>query len=163
MEMAPLHSSLPRVPCPIHLTPYTLLILMTWIFTMLLVGSPSPLYLWRFKVQETYTHNQASVSHVAGTTDCPIQGCSFTTTIFVDLQSISPTYNPFVCFQYDQSRDYCENGDPHLRTCTAACQSEAARGSNCAPIPNPFLLPLSLRNKKWGNDKNCPLPHHSAA
>jgi hypothetical protein len=37
-------------------------------------------------------------------------------------------------------------------------QPEAARRSNCAPIPSPFLFPLSLRNKKWGNDKNCPLP-----
>jgi hypothetical protein len=50
MEMAPSHSSLPRVRCPMHLTPYTLLILMTWIFTILPVSSPSPLYPWRFKV-----------------------------------------------------------------------------------------------------------------
>jgi hypothetical protein len=91
VEVAPSYSSLPRVPCPMCLIPYTLLILTIWIFTILLVGSSSPLYLWRFKVWETYTHNQASVSCAAGTTDCPVQRCSSTITISVDLQSISPT------------------------------------------------------------------------
>jgi hypothetical protein len=36
-------------------------------------------------------------------------------------------------------------------------QPEEARGSNWLQRINPFLLLLSLRNKKWGNDKNCPL------
>jgi hypothetical protein len=90
MEMAPSYSSLPQVPCPMHLISYTLLILMIWIFTIPLVGSLSPLYLWRFKVRETYTYNQASVS----CTDWPIQGCSFTITISVDLQSIFPHLQP---------------------------------------------------------------------
>jgi hypothetical protein len=131
--MVLLYSSLPRKPCPMHLIPYTLLILMIWIFTILPVGSLPPLYLWRFKVRETYTHNQASVSRIAGTTDCPIQGCSSTITISVDLQSISPTYNPFVCFQYDQSRDYCKNGDPFYGGCPYwschICLAHSGRGT----------------------------------
>jgi hypothetical protein len=34
--------------------------------------------------------------------------------------------------------------DPHLRTCATSRQLESARGSNCAPVLNPFPLPLSL-------------------
>jgi hypothetical protein len=97
----------------------------------------------------TYTHNQASVSRIAGIADCPIQGCSSTITISVDLQSIFPTYNPFVCFQYDQSRDYCKNVTPpeNMRHPPPARSSQRIK---LRPNTQPFSSPSLFKKQKLG-------------
>jgi hypothetical protein len=108
------HRTLPRVHCPLWPISYTFLILITCIFIAFLAISLSPLYLWRFKIRETYKPGSADITHHMGSGDCPPTGCNQALTIPFAPKSIVPhpvgidINLPYICFFFDQIQPYCK-------------------------------------------------------
>ncbi|KAK1327317.1 hypothetical protein QTO34_003099 [Cnephaeus nilssonii] len=63
---------------------------------------PTPAYVWRFKVHETYDQDSTQVTRQVGSQDCPLVGCQAEILIAVDLRSVSNGGRPYACFAYDQ-------------------------------------------------------------
>jgi hypothetical protein len=149
MEMAPSHSSLPQVPCPMHLTPYTLLILMIWIFTILSINSFSLLYLWRFNVWETYTHNQASVSHVTGALITLYRNVPLHSLFLFTCSLHLPLTTPLSAFNMTKVETIVKMVTPSENMCHLPTARSSQRVKLHA-ITQPFSSPSLFKKQKMG-------------
>jgi hypothetical protein len=67
-------------------------------------------YFWRFKIRETYTVSQTSLTSLVGTRDCPPKGCQ--TPLSVPFKPRSDSDFGCHCPFLSQTKDYCKRGSP---------------------------------------------------
>ncbi|XP_077020326.1 endogenous retrovirus group FC1 Env polyprotein [Tamandua tetradactyla] len=73
----------------------------------LLTPTESKSYVWEFQIRETFTQNGKATTHIIGTANCPLAGCSQPITIPITPKSIEKGPRPYACFPYAQTQGYC--------------------------------------------------------
>jgi hypothetical protein len=70
-------------------------------------------YFWRFKIRETYTVSQTSITSLVGTGDCPPKGCQ--TPLSVPFKPRSDSDFGCHCPFFSQTKDHCKKGAPYTQ------------------------------------------------
>jgi hypothetical protein len=70
-------------------------------------------YFWRFRIRETYTVSQTSITSLVGTGDCPPKGCQ--TPLSVPFKPRSDSDFGCHCPFFSQTKDYCKKGAPYTQ------------------------------------------------
>jgi hypothetical protein len=70
-------------------------------------------YFWRFKIRETYTVSQTSLTSLVGSGDCPPKGCQ--TPLSVTFKPRSDSDFGCHCPFFSQTKDYCKKGAPYTQ------------------------------------------------